>query len=93
MGRFALSWAATSDDRVECGAALGNAPSGPIPGNYLADVADCQVVANRARDTRGYWETYDWSDNEVDEFVYLDGEKTCHFSIRHVNTKSTNDVR
>ncbi|KAI3326112.1 hypothetical protein HD806DRAFT_552445 [Xylariaceae sp. AK1471] len=93
MGSFAQAWIATTEDRVECGPAQGNAPSGPLPDKYLAEAGDCEVVADAARDDRGYWRTYGWNDNEANEYAYLDEEETCHFTIRHLNTKSTNDVR
>ncbi|KAI1270547.1 hypothetical protein F5Y18DRAFT_15601 [Xylariaceae sp. FL1019] len=89
LSAFGLEWVSTAESRVQCGDAQ---TVGTLPKDFLAKADDCKKIADSYNSNLGYYQTQDWNDNKDNEFVILDGEGTCEFTIRHVNKNSKVDV-
>ncbi|KAH9892255.1 hypothetical protein F4778DRAFT_795184 [Xylariomycetidae sp. FL2044] len=87
----------TSDDRVECGPE--DSPATPGDPKFPAGADACQALVDSYSKLPGYWRTYDWNDNEANEWVTVTeqygapGKRDCLFDVKHVDEESTADVR
>ncbi|KAI0148696.1 hypothetical protein GGR57DRAFT_504815 [Xylariaceae sp. FL1272] len=86
---LAVNWVSTVESRMQCGDAQN---VGSLPTEFLAKADDCKKIADSMNVNHGYYRTYDWNDNRANEFVIIDGEGTCEFTLRHVNKNSDVDV-